>query len=111
MDAPTDSYSVSEARQLEKRPLRSIDTMAKAGCQPAFANAVVFRGAVRGQWPARRDALLETFLRAHVAGEDALAQPDALRRHLDQLVVVDEFNGDFQAHQVRRHEANGFVGA
>ena len=33
-----------------------------------------------------------------------------VRRHLDELVVVDELDGLLEAHLARRDEANGLVG-
>ena len=46
----------------------------------------------------------------HVRRQDALTQADARRRHLHELVVVDELNGLLETELARRHEANGFVG-
>src|SRR4028119_1441463 len=41
--------------------------------------------------------------------QEALPQPDALRRHLDQLVVLDVGDGLFQGHALGRGEADAFV--
>src|SRR6185503_17068745 len=50
-------------------------------------------------------------LRTHVRREDSLAKPDGLRRDLDELVVVDEFDGLLEAELTRGNEANRLVGA
>ena len=42
-------------------------------------------------------------LRPHVRREDPLAQPDARRRHLHQLVVVDELDRLLEAELARRN--------
>src|SRR5437899_2595138 len=41
--------------------------------------------------------------------EEALADPDRLRRDLDQLVVLDVGDRLLQAHAARRGEADAFV--
>lgn len=49
------------------------------------------------------------FLHPLFFGKDPLAQPDALRRHLDELVVVDEFVGLLKGKDGRRGEAERLV--
>src|SRR5262245_37595370 len=54
--------------------------------------------------------LVVALLRPHVRGQDPFAQPDALRRDLDELVVVDELDGLLEAQDPRRNQADCFVG-
>src|SRR5471032_234052 len=42
--------------------------------------------------------------------QEALAQTDRFRRDFDQFVVGDEFDGVFQRHLNRRHQAHRFIG-
>src|SRR6185295_11417437 len=40
---------------------------------------------------------------AAIGGQDALPQPERLRRHLDQLVLADELERLLEVHHPRRH--------
>src|SRR6185436_5739354 len=44
-----------------------------------------------------------------VRGQDLLSQPDVLRRHLDQLIVIDELDRLLETEQARRDDADGLV--
>jgi serine O-acetyltransferase len=72
----------------------------EAGCdQPAMSMDHLFGG--------RRAPGALALMRV----EEALAQPDRVRRHLDQLVVVDIGDGLFQRHLHRRRQAHRLVRA
>src|SRR4029453_12715565 len=52
---------------------------------------------------------LPGFALALMRVEEALADADRLRRHFDQLVVLDVGNGLLQRHPARRRQADAFV--
>ena len=41
--------------------------------------------------------------------QNLLAQPDRLRRHFHELILLNEFNGLFQIQKLRRNQPNGLI--
>src|SRR5471032_3056175 len=102
---------------VETRHIITNRTEARASRAVASSSLLFFRGNQSLQRPLGRQRRLELALafllrlRSHVRRQDLLAQADARWRHLDQLVVVDEFDGLLEAEPARRDQANRLVGA
>src|SRR5438874_5623478 len=78
-------------RRIEESPLSAIATQ-EAGSLPVLPRLIVdFCG-----------LLLEAF--AHIVVENRLAESDRLRRHFDELVVVDELERVLERELARRRE-------
>ena len=83
-----------------------------ARCVVARRPATRTTGQTTDPWSGAEDAPAQYLLtfRPHVRREDPLPQPDARRRHLHQLVVVDELDRLLEAELARRNEPDRFVG-
>src|SRR5262245_33612924 len=94
--------------------MRSLAARVAAGVTPAASRAMARPAAIRRR-SRRVMAPSDSIWRSgepfgpHVRRQSFLAEAQGLRRHLDELVVVEKFDGLFEAELARRDEANRFV--
>src|SRR5262245_55438222 len=82
-----------QSDRLAPRPTRpAVAVRSRAPAWPPRAPLRRTGGSTRS-WIDRLLSRLFLFARTPVPFEDLLSQPDALRRHLHELVVVDELDG------------------